>query len=1186
MDLTNTDIYHALVKRIQMQLNQNRKVAKLKPKLTTVPLLPPDRNETRSTSLFANPDAWSNYVLNREAGITGKSRNTALDMTVLLAEQAVREREQQKHISKQMTKTSNPQRFQQQATRKTVVEASVEDGPGMGTDLKLLKQQLEIEEQLSRGGKPKVTPPPSNEEEAKQRRLRKAEEHAQAIQKDFDVYAVAEDGEYRSPQKKAEPPTERPSSGRDEESGRQKDSFTRRLEQAEKERMSADEKRAVVGGAQSEHGQLKHAQAGLKRQQQEEEDRRKKIIEQKIKEEEERLEREKEAEKARLQQVEAPPDIQAPPPIAEDTQAVSAAPPPVENVATSSAAPPATNEDQSSDTAEELDKGKQPSPDESGVIVVQPEVMIHTALVNARGLTLRDSDNREEAEQFIQLFEQAGVHYTEKNYEEAYETWAAALEKAKKCNQKEWIAVVQGNLNNLSYQLLTSQGKEHGGNQNYAESVHCYKLAIEIATNASKPAWKVGAENALVDIQLDQVQSLHTAAVKIFDELIDIEHQAQLNKPKSPADYIYPPPRTEQAFQQEWARLLKVKEAVELWTEAMKLNSIVYSQEAAVPMQETLDNSINVLLQYQYKLVTVPSVFQYPTQAPCGAMNYTTRQREQLLQCWLDIDMNTPTLGSRSWEAALQLILAAYHFSLFHNDAALQCVITFIDIVNSLPNLEMLALGYTFLGNIHLQNKRWGEAEHALCAAIPLWTDLRTPWGEEPKTMALRGFILEQLSLTYQYLTQAHIGRQMYLEALRASEMAKIYAYGDYLQDKLQVNYELNLTPDRMMAIASQHHTTIVCFTLAYEYDWDMENSEMNRLESLYTWVLPPQGEVKFVETPITGDYGVDSLHTVLSEAYEALNVTKDDDATGDEVVTQSHELLPNWREPLQQLFDFLFYPVTDFVTAAAGGDINFKITFVPDKFLWAVPFGLLMDNTGEHLIQQYAISQAFCIVQMAFNTLQNSRQAEWLETLESTHNQLYHVFADMAPLQNAALPIEMESRADTLAVSGAMHTRPYINTECTVHTIVKTLSFARIVHFGGPLISVTKHKGIWGCLPVTPDDLCPSGLLHAADMQKMDCKCEVVSFSNATMCREAVYMGGDGIIGMLRATMCAGVPTVVATLWAKAGSAAILGPFYQTLYEKRGIDPAVALAHAVRKVQKLEPLSPRLWGRFLHIGV
>ena len=135
--------------------------------------------------------------------------------------------------------------------------------------------------------------------------------------------------------------------------------------------------------------------------------------------------------------------------------------------------------------------------------------------------------------------------------------------------------------------------------------------------------------------------------------------------------------------------------------------------------------------------------------------------------------------------------------------------------------------------------------------------------------------------------------------------------------------------------------------------------------EVLYIWVVPHGGEAKFMQIDVTRQYNLPSLQPLVLQARGAMEQTS---------------AAPAWREPLQQLYDFLIYPVIDFCNANGGyNSTETVLTVMPDAYLWMVPFGALVNGSGEFLIEKFAVATTLSTTVMAYQVSRLTRPQGWI---------------------------------------------------------------------------------------------------------------------------------------------------------------------------------------------------------------
>lgn len=122
--------------------------------------------------------------------------------------------------------------------------------------------------------------------------------------------------------------------------------------------------------------------------------------------------------------------------------------------------------------------------------------------------------------------------------------------------------------------------------------------------------------------------------------------------------------------------------------------------------------------------------------------------------------------------------------------------------------------------------------------------------------------------------------------------------------------------------------------------------------------------------------------------------------------------------------------------------------------------------------------------------------------------------------------------------------------------------------------------------LLTTSNALSPSGnddgLLTASEILSLKLNAELVVLSACDTGRGKIT--GDGVIGLSRSLISAGVPSVVVSLWSvpDAPTASLMAEFYQNLQKQP--DKGQALRQAMLTTMKKYPI-PRDWAAFTLIG-
>jgi CHAT domain-containing protein len=185
----------------------------------------------------------------------------------------------------------------------------------------------------------------------------------------------------------------------------------------------------------------------------------------------------------------------------------------------------------------------------------------------------------------------------------------------------------------------------------------------------------------------------------------------------------------------------------------------------------------------------------------------------------------------------------------------------------------------------------------------------------------------------------------------------------------------------------------------------------------------------------------------------------------------------------------------------------------------------------------------------------------------------------DEPPQQLPPLPgAEREAKA----IAPLLNTQPLIGKDATKATIKQLLPKARMIHLATHGL-LDESRGIGSAIAFTPsgDD---NGLLTAEEIFSLKLNAELVVLSACDTGRGRIT--GDGVVGLSRSLISAGVPSVLVSLWSVPddSTAFLMTEFYKNL--ERNADKAQALRKAMLATMKQKPYSnPLQWAAFTLIG-
>ncbi len=457
---------------------------------------------------------------------------------------------------------------------------------------------------------------------------------------------------------------------------------------------------------------------------------------------------------------------------------------------------------------------------------------------------------------------------------------------------------------------------------------------------------------------------------------------------------------------------------------------------------------------------------------------------------------------------------------------------------------KLIQLGYA----LHSAGKSV-EAEKQLFAGINLIESLRTGL-QDADYRSLFEIQLEPYLILQQVLVQQDKTEQ----ALEISERGRARAFVELLAKRFSSSTEQVAihTPniEQIKQIAKTQNATLVEYSIAGN--------------ELFIWVIQPTGKVGFRRSSLL------SLGTNIADVVERSRIAA---TTGRN------------RDTLQQTYQLLIQPIVDLLPT----NPNAHVVFIPHNSLFLVPFPALQDKEGKYLIEKHTILTAPSIQVLALT--HQKRQSLDFKSGSSAQNPVVvgvkrnavvignpvMPFNGTPPQQLDSLPGAEEEAKEVAKLFG---TQAITGKVATKEAILKLLPKAQFIHLAthGIFDSV---QGLESAIALAPSGK-DSGWLTANEILGLKLNAELAVLSACDTGRGEIT--GDGVIGLSRSLISAGVPSVIVSLWSvpDAPTAGLMKEFYQNL--QHNPDKAQALRQAMLYTMKQYP-SPRDWAAFTLLG-
>ncbi|MBK8903188.1 MAG: CHAT domain-containing protein [Anaerolineaceae bacterium] len=263
-------------------------------------------------------------------------------------------------------------------------------------------------------------------------------------------------------------------------------------------------------------------------------------------------------------------------------------------------------------------------------------------------------------------------------------------------------------------------------------------------------------------------------------------------------------------------------------------------------------------------------------------------------------------------------------------------------------------------------------------------------------------------------------------------------------------------------------------------------------------------------------------------------------------------------RRVLQRLYHLLFAPVESFL-GKADMRAPQPLTIVPHGFLHQVPFHALFDGEN-YLIDRLAITYA-------------PSSAIFLHCQQRPARKRNYALVVGVPDDSIpAVAAEVDAVTQYLPQAKVL-----LDEQATVQALQTSLEKCELLHLAchglfradNPMFSSLKLHDGW---------------LTATDALRLNLQNALVTLSACESGRSHV-MGGDEILGLIRAFLGAGAATVVVSLWlAQDETTAVLMARWYELLSQDDMEPAAAL-RAAQMSLKAEYPHPYYWAPFIVVG-
>jgi tetratricopeptide (TPR) repeat protein len=498
-------------------------------------------------------------------------------------------------------------------------------------------------------------------------------------------------------------------------------------------------------------------------------------------------------------------------------------------------------------------------------------------------------------------------------------------------------------------------------------------------------------------------------------------------------------------------------------------------------------------------------------------------------------------------------------------------------------------------GKFAFQQGQVQTAVATLTQAINYYEALRPGMSDEFKVTAGDSQIQP-----YQTLQRAQVAQGDIAGALITTERGRARAFAELLVRRSRrqvkpVTSERRVTPEgevftltvevdrppvvpvptiaEIKQVAKQQKATLVIYSI-------LNDPQTNRQTDLYVWVISPQGDLQFRRIDLrqlndklsltqiaVKSRLIDSVHPsaeVVGELLVAMRGTTTGGirSAGGSVAAPSPSPLPV-RQTANNAYRLLIQPIANLLPQK----VDERVIFIPQGALFHVPFHALQDDQGEYLLKRHTLQIAPSVQSLSLI------QPRWRTNMNPL------IIGNPAPMPDALTPLP-GAEQEAKNIGQMLKTQPLIGQAATEATVTKRLAAASLIHLATHGL-MDDQNGMDSAVALGPGQGA-DGLLSAREIFDLRLNADLAVLSACHTGQGKVT--GDGVIGLSRSLMSAGVPSVIVSLWAVPDepTQVLMTEFYRQL-QQHG-DKSQALRQAMLHTMQQYP-NPGDWAGFVLIG-
>ncbi|MEQ9233128.1 CHAT domain-containing protein [Coleofasciculus sp. E2-BRE-01] len=374
-----------------------------------------------------------------------------------------------------------------------------------------------------------------------------------------------------------------------------------------------------------------------------------------------------------------------------------------------------------------------------------------------------------------------------------------------------------------------------------------------------------------------------------------------------------------------------------------------------------------------------------------------------------------------------------------------------------------------------------------------------------------------------------------------------------------QLNTEAIAAVQKQLDGCEKEHTQLLThLKLTSPEVASLVSTDVATLEEIQSLLEP---DTTLVEYFITKEVTLAFIITRESFDCVGLDVSRQDITKKIEAFRRFTNLKNPHPKNLQHLYEWLLAPLKKYLTTS-------HLTIVSHGILHYLPFAALTDGT-HYLSEDYTLT-----------SLPSASVLRFLPEKRKPNNGI--VLALGNPTTVEPLPALHYAEKEVNTIAQLYNTQALIRTDATETTVFSQAGNAGILHLAAHG-KYNPHNPLFSTLYLAPDDQ-RDGRLEVHEIYGLDLSAANLVVLSACQTQLGKLSKGDELVGLNRAFLYAGTPSVIGSLWSVNDQAT--GRFMEKFYSylQAGMSKAEALRQAQNDIRQ-EYSHPYYWAAFVLTG-